>query len=311
MTVGTMPAFGRAACSIQAQTVLYDSTFSDLRRTVEALARAVEIAMAQGAVGKAVLRLGDCSATPMLDQDLLTTLDQVAHGTMRIHYDFFAANLGSAGGHNRLAGIADEGTDFIWIQNPDVIVSPRLFLMVLEPFARPGVGQVEAKQLPAEHPKDYDPKTGETDWTTGACVMTPASLFRQVNGYDALTFFLYCDDVDLAFRIREQGYCIVFQPAAICFHDKRLAKNGAWQPTRAEQYYSAEAALMMAHKWSYPALLEEILGLFRYSSDADLQEAARVYSDREHAGTLPAPRDAAHRVARFMPPFYSKHRYVF
>jgi len=276
---------------------------------VVALARAVELAHSDGDISDVVLRLGDSSSIPVLDKSSFDQLTTAARRTMEIEYDFFAENLGSAKGHNRLASHAKGETDFIWIQNPDVIVSPRLISIVLAPFRRAGVGQVEAKQLPIEHPKEYDPHTGETEWTTTACVMTPFPIYKEVGGFDAESFFMYCDDVDFALRIRELGYRLIFQPAAICFHDKRLSDEGAWLPTGAERYYSAEAALMMLHKWSYPEALAKILADFRESSDPDLLNAARVFLERREHGELPSPRDPEHRVARFEGVQWAKHRF--
>lgn len=309
MTLGTLPAFFEPNAALQIQSVLYNTDFGDVRRTVGALARATELAVSDGVLSRAVLRFGDASTIPMLDERSLELLRLAAYGTMQVEYDYFAANLGTARGHNRLAAEASEGTHFIWIQNPDVVVSPRIFATVLEPFQRAGVGQVEAKQLPIEHPKDYDAVTGETEWTTTACVMTPLALFRELHGFDSESFFMYCDDVDLAFRIRELGYRTLFQPAAICFHDKRLSVDGAWLPSNAEQYYSAEAGLMMAHKWSYPALLEDTLRHFESCGDATLERAAKTFRYRERIGNLPTPRDPAHNVARVHGHFYAKHRF--
>lgn len=309
LSSGAQTAFWQPNASLQIQSVLYNTDLDDVERTVESLARAFELAVADGVLSQVVLRFGDSSPLPMLDDDGLKRLRKAANSMLSVEYDFFNGNFGSARGHNRLAEQAEDGTHFLWIQNPDVIVSPRLFSTVLEPFRRPGVGQVEAKQIPIEHPKEYNVVTGETEWTTTACVMTPLALFREIGGFDADSFFMYCDDVDLAFRIRELGYLTLFQPAAPCFHDKRLSEDGKWQPSGAEHYYSAEAALMMAHKWSYPQKLKEILSFFEGSGDLVLERAAGGFRKRESEGTLPQPRDAAHQVAKFSGNLYAKHRF--
>jgi GT2 family glycosyltransferase len=302
--------FGRPGVVLQIQSILFNNEFEALERAVFALARACELAIASGAISKAVLRFGDCSPFQAIDASKLERLQHAGRTGGAVTYRWFEGeNLGSARGHNRLAEEAIEGTDFLWIQNPDVIVSPRLFEQVLAPFLQPGVGQVEAKQLPIEHPKEYNPHTGETDWTTTACVMTPLALFRALGGFDADSFFLYCDDVDLAFRIRELGMRLIFQPAAVCFHDKRLGEAGQWQPSTAEMIYSAEAALMMAQKWSQPQFLEQTLKYFASSTEPHFQRAAEVFIERRDAGTLPTPRDPKHKVAKFHGHFYTKHRF--
>src|SRR5262249_26787622 len=151
------------------------------------LSRAVELAMREGLLSRAVVRFGDSSLSPVIDDAALSTLRKAGREFLSVEYHFFNANLGSARGQNRLAELADEDTDFIWIQNPDVVVGPRSLQYALEPFRHPGVGQVEGRQIPIEHPKAYDKVTGETDWTTGACVMTPYALFKELGGYDADT----------------------------------------------------------------------------------------------------------------------------
>jgi len=309
-TINGQSVFGRPAAVLQIQSVLFNNAVDDLERSVRALARSCALAAEAGALSKVVLRYGDCSPSPALDAAQLERLRAAAGDSIAIEYTFFDGNLGSARGHNRLAALAADGADFLWIQNPDVIVSPRLFEQILQPFAKPGVGQVEAKQLPIEHPKDYDPETGETDWTTTACVMTPLALFRALDGFDADTFFLYCDDVDFSFRIRELGLRLIFQPGAVCFHDKRLGGTAKWLPTPAEQVYSAEAGLMMMHKWSRPDLVAETLGGFRTSSQPHLQRAAKIYLERRKAGTLPKPRDPQHKICKFHGHFYTKHRFA-
>jgi len=309
-TIGKQTVFGRPAAALQIQSVLFNNSTEDLERGVKALARACELAITAGALSKAVLRFGDCSPSHIIDAAKLERLRTASRRCLEVIYHPFDSNIGSAQGHNELADQAVDGTDFLWIQNPDVIVSPRLFERVLEPFFLPGVGQVEAKQLPIENPKDYDPNTGETDWTATACVMTPLELFRALDGFDADTFFLYCDDVDLSFRIRELGLRLIFQPAACCFHDKRLGEAGEWLPSGAEQIYGAEAGLLMAHKWSWPGIVEQTLKDFTNSNEPHLQRAAKTFLERRAAGSLPKPRDPDHKIGKLAGHYvYTKHRY--
>ena len=111
---------------------------------------------------------------------------------------------------------------------------------------------VEARQTPIEHQKEYDIKTLETQWATTACTVIRGDVFRKIGGFDADTFFLYCDDLDFSWRLRLAGYKIIYQPLAPAYHAKTVSAEGKWQPTQTEVYYSAEAAILMAHKWSNP-----------------------------------------------------------
>lgn len=300
-------AFWRPDLRLQVQSVLYNNEVAAIERTVASLARATELAVTAGACAGVTLRYGDSSSMPCIGAEALDTLRQTYASTLGIEYDHFGGNLGSARGHNRLA--SETKADMILVQNPDVVVAPRLIENLLGCFRRPGVGMAEAKQVPIEHPKDYDPVTGETSWATTACAMIPVSLFRQLGGFDADSFFLYCDDVDFSWQVRLAGYRVVFQPAAIAFHDKRLSRTGAWQPSSAERYYSAEASLFMAHKWSRPDLVKKYLQCFSESGDENMAKAAQVFTQRQKEGRLPRPLDAEQRIGQFVDIFYARHRY--
>ncbi|MES5045776.1 glycosyltransferase family 2 protein [Rhizobium nepotum] len=302
-----LPKTSHFGVSIQVQSILYHVDEASIRRALESLTRAIELAVRDGHCTEVRVSYGDTSAQRCLSEAALERLSAEFSGTFDLSYRFFDENLGSARGHNRLSEHAD--TDFLLILNPDVVVSPRLFENMLAPFSDEKTGMVEAKQLPIEHPKAYDPNTGETGWATTACALTPTALFNAIEGFDADTFFLYCDDVDYSWRVREAGYKVIFMPSAVVFHDKRVSQQGAWQPSSAERRYSAEAGLLMAHKWSRPDLVKRIASTFRNGGPDELA-ALKKFEEKEAAGTLPTPRDAAHRIGGFDGHFYTKHRFI-
>jgi len=300
-------AFGGRPLSVGVQTVLYNNKLAAIDRSLASIANAKNLAIAAGVGAEVSVHYGDSSSTPCLTAQDLTDLRRRYGDYIRIEYQFFDANRGSGGGQNLIA--KTNPADVFFLMNPDVVISPRLFEVMLDEFARPGVGIVEAKQLPIEHPKDYDIHSGETSWGTGACTMIPATLFRQLDGYDADSFFLYCDDVDLSWRARLAGFKVIFQPAAVAFHDKRLDEEGAWQPSNAEKYYSAEAALLMTYKWSRPDLTDRYLEEFKQSGIENLERAATEFERRQNEGCLPTPIDPEHRIGEFKLGLYAEHRF--
>jgi GT2 family glycosyltransferase len=299
--------FFRSGATLQVQSVLYNNDLASVERAAGSVARAADLAHFAGACVGVTLRYGDSSPMPCLDEAALGKLRAKYGASLTIEYDYFMGNLGSARGHNRLA--SQTVSDFILVQNPDVVISPRLIERLLGTFVRAGVGMAEAKQVPIEHPKDYDTTTGETSWASTACAMIPTPLFRQLGGFDADSFFLYCDDVDLSWLVRLAGFRVIFQPAAMAFHDKRLSNQGAWQTSAAERYYSAEAALFLAHKWSRGDLVKNYLKSFAGSGDEDQARAAHVFKQRRADGRLPNMVDPEHRVGQFLGLYYAKHRY--
>lgn len=294
--------------SIQIQSVLFNNDMASIVRSLECIERAVELALHEGICSFVRVSYGDSSPIACISATELHALRERFSATFELRYTFFDGNLGSARGHNTLGLNSD--TDYILVQNPDVVVSPRLFENLLSPFSNPKVGMVEAKQLPIEHPKDYDPVTGETGWATTACALIPIRLFRELDGFDADSFFLYCDDVDFSWQIRRAGYKVIFQPAAVVFHDKRLTASAGWQASTAERYYSAEAACFITYKWSRSDLTEKYLKYFRSSGNELERKAAQSFIERREAGRLPKPLDPEHKIAEFVDYMYTKHRYA-
>lgn len=302
------PVVGSERPAVWVQSVLYQAELRSLERALEAVARSAELAvMEDGVCARVAVRWGDCSPHRCLEDADVERIRERHGWIIDFRYVWFGENLGSAEAHNRLAQECDG--DLILVMNPDVVMSPRVLEFMIEPFRRTGVGMVEAKQMPIEHPKDYDPMTGDTAWAATACAMTPATFFRELGGFDSASFFLYCDDVDYSWRVRQHGLRVVFQPAATVMHDKRLKPDGGWEPTSAERYYSAEAALVLAHKWSRPDLVEQILESFARDGGDDHRRAAEAFRARAGSGGLPEPVDPDHLVGVFRDGYYAPHRF--
>lgn len=292
---------------VRVQSVLYNLTLDRIERALEYLDNAVAIARKANLVKQVVVAYGDCSPRRTLAAADLSRLRKGCRNLDRLDYTFFDANLGSAAGHNRL--LAEAASDFVMIMNPDVLAAPNLFAELFAALSRPQVGLVEARQAPIEHPKDYDPDTGETSWASTACAIGPLTLFRQLDGFDSDTFFLYCDDVDFSWRVRLSGYKVVHQDSAVVFHDKQVSREGAWQAGDAEKYYAAEAGLLLPYKYSRPDLVEQALSYFERSEDPALLKAAGAFEMRKKAGRLPEPIDPEGSVAQFIGGNYAQHRF--
>lgn len=294
--------------SLSVQSVIYKNAAIDVGRAADATANSVRLAREEGLIGSWELHLGDCSPEPALSNDEVEAIRDVvesAGGVLSV--TSFGENLGSAAGHNRLA--AETECDLLVILNPDGQMAPDCVSALRRSLA-PGVGIVEARQVPLEHPKTFTRGTGETSWASTACAMTPRTAFEEVDGFDSATFFLYCDDVDYSWRLRLAGYRVLYQPAAAIFHDKRLTLSGDWPAGEAEIYYSAEAALLLAHKYSQHRRVRELMRQFGKAPDGDAaRRAADEYRRREREGRLPTPIDRRHQVAEFVKGNYAVHRF--
>jgi GT2 family glycosyltransferase len=295
--------------ALAVHVVLYRHTEDAVATLLRSLDRAVVDAQESGAVGPVTYLIGDSSPEPALTPEMLADLQHVLtpNRGAGLEYHYFDQNRGSAGGNNDLFRRAD--TDLVLIINPDCYASPNLVRLLCLEMSSPEVGIVEGRQVPLEHPKEFDRQTGETSWASGSCMLIRRQVIDRLGGFDEASFFMYCDDVDFSWRARLDGYRVVYQPAACVFHDKRLDANGQIVAGEAEIYYSAEASLLMAWKWSNPELLETTRLALLASAAEPHHRAVATFDERRAGGRLPSPLDPVGHVSQFVGQNYASHRF--
>ncbi len=300
---------------IQAQAVLYHNDLASIRETLRAMANAVSWARKhRGMALEVSFAYGDASPEPLVDQGELDAWralgrdPETGEELVAVSCRFFGFNSGSAHGQNLLAESWDG--DYVLIMNPDGKVCPDFFFHMLKPFEKAEVAVTEARQCPIEHQKAFDVATGRTEWCTGACSMIRNSVFREVGGFDWKTFFLYCDDVDLSWRIKLAGYTLIYQPHAMVYHAKELSQEGGWMPSEAEIYYSAEAALMMNYKWCNDQQLQKLMEQYKRGAPPE-RKALATFKKRRREGSLPEKIHADRRIATFTGNYYARNRFTY
>ncbi|RYD86003.1 MAG: glycosyltransferase [Verrucomicrobiaceae bacterium] len=66
----------------------------------------------------------------------------------------------------------------------------------------------------------------EVDYCSGASIALPMDLWRQLSGFDGATYEnSYYEDVDLAFRVREAGRTIIYQPLSAVVHFEGISSG--------------------------------------------------------------------------------------
>ena len=294
--------------SVAVQVVLYGN---DARRLV-GLAGAVRAVVAHARrhldLDAVAVRLGDSSPTPCLDGEDVGRL-RSALGDVPLTYEFFDANLGSGGGSNALAACGDE--EAIWVLNPDTYPAPSAMSELLNALGGDDVAIAEARQIPIEHPKAYDPTTGDTPWASGFSMIVRRSVFDGVGGFDAQFFPMYCDDVDLSWRVRAAGWRVVHVPTAVVLHDKPIESGGAIRWSHDEARWSHLARLWLYRKYGRPDLEAAFLASIDDGSDPVAADAAAEFRRRTGSGESPEPFDGARRVALFDSGRYAPHRFEY
>jgi O-antigen biosynthesis protein len=152
-----------------------------------------------------------------------------------------ARNIGFLRCCNKAARVAKG--EFLLFLNNDTLVLPGWLDAMLVPFrARSDVGAVGSKLLfpdgrlqeagaiiwkdgsGCNYGRHDDPEKPvynylrEVDYCSGASLMVPRQLFARLGGFDDRYAPAYCEDSDLAFRLREHGYQVLYQPRSRIVH---------------------------------------------------------------------------------------------
>jgi GT2 family glycosyltransferase len=293
--------------AVRVQLVVFENRFDQIRRTLTGVRATLRHARSQRLITDAHVAIGDCSPLPLYDAPQIASLADLIAGEAALTYRCFDENLGSAGGSNRLAG---EGSEpLIWVLNPDAYPSPTCLALLAAALAGHKVAATEARQLPIEHPKGYDPSTGEAHWISGASMLIRRAAFDEVGGFDAQHFPLYCDDVDISWRWRSRGWKVVTVPRATVFHDKRPGPDGRPAASATEHESSALAKLKLARRYCRPDIEARDLAASESSNVPHLQRSAAEFRRLDAEGALPAPMPEAAQIADLDRPYFGPHRF--
>ena len=85
----------------------------------------------------------------------------------------------------------------------------------------------------------------EVDYCSAACVMIPKSLFERVGGFDPKYAPAYYEDTDLAFKIRREGFKVLYQPLSTVVHYEG-ATGGTDLNTGAKKYQEINRATFVS-----------------------------------------------------------------
>lgn len=134
-------------------------------------------------------------------------------------------------------------TPYVLVLNQDAIPEPGALNLLWQTAQDDddAVAAWEMRQIPYEHPKDYDPVTGDTGWCSGAAVLLRTQALRQVHGFEP-RFFMYCEDVDLSWRLRCAGWRLRYIPRCAVVHNT-YAEPGEIKPLASLQGFYANLCL--------------------------------------------------------------------
>ena len=315
------------ATALRVQTVRYGGQAHGLLRMLRSVAAAARH-LDGGTAGPTVaVAIGDCGGPEgpdaLVGEEVLTAAGEILdRAGIALDYVAFMVNTGHGAGQNllarRAAGSLRTGGDgeILVLLNPDTYLSPNCLSTLVGVLDDETVGIAEARQIPLEHPKAFEPVTGDTPWASGCLIAMRAALFDALGGFEP-AFFLHGDDVDLSWRVRLRGLRVRHVPEATVFHDKELMVTGFPAPTLEEEYQAVLARLLLGHRAERPDVVDQWLG-WAGAHGSDLhRQAAAEFLRRRAEGALPATyrealdlsSEAVASVAFFREGEYAEHRF--
>jgi GT2 family glycosyltransferase len=82
---------------------------------------------------------------------------------------------------------------------------------------------------------------------TAACLLTRATVFAEVGGFNESDLPLTFNDVDYCLRLRERGYLVTWTPYAELYHLESVSRGDDMSPSKIDRFRRAQA--YMAERW--------------------------------------------------------------
>ena len=195
--------------------VAYHPRQDELARLGEILAE--NLATLPADAGQVTIRVLDNSEDPAITSRLRTILTPLTTSPHALVIQASPRNLGYGVGHN--CNLETTRAEFVLLLNQNIEVEPGALALLIDTARRDEakVAAWEMRQIPYEHPKDYDPVTLDTCWVSGAASLFRRSALAEVGGFDP-HIFMYGEDVDLSWRLRAAGWRLRYLPRCAVIH---------------------------------------------------------------------------------------------
>ena len=220
------PAISRRACSLVPAVDPLVSVIIASHNREEMLSRAVTAVAAQDLPDEYELVVVDDASTDGTPDRMLRLLEET---TIPVTYLRLEANSGPAVGRN--AGLAVAQGRFIAFTDDDCVQSPGWLRAALDAFQSPKTGMVQGRTLPARPTSSFLSRHVETRGVDGT--FATANIVYRREALEGQLFDPACswgqwEDMDLGWRVLEQGWEVCFAPQALVKHEVLSMTRTQW-----------------------------------------------------------------------------------
>lgn len=204
---------------------------------------------------------------------------ELLKGRDDIRYVRNPVNLGFLRSCNRAASLARG--EYVFLLNNDTIVCPGWLDELVATFdSLPNVGLAGSRLLFADGSlqeaggiiwrdgsawnfgRGGDPGhpaysyLRSVDYISGCAIMVPKKIWDQVGGFDELFVPSYCEDSDLALRLRRGGFSVIYQPLSTVVHFEGMTQGR--DETKGVKAYQTINTVKLRTRWAdYLGSLQE------------------------------------------------------
>jgi len=99
----------------------------------------------------------------------------------------------------------------------------------------------------------------EVDYCSGASIMVPKVIFDEQGGFDEHYLPAYCEDSDLALKIRDKGYRVIYQPLSTVIHYEGITSGT--DTSQGAKAYQIENSKKLFTRWQERLQAHQVPGV--------------------------------------------------
>jgi GT2 family glycosyltransferase len=116
-----------------------------------------------------------------------------------------------------------------------------------------GIGRLLVRSPYPSFGPEIEAGPQRVEWVSGACMLVRREAFVALGGFDT-GYFMYGEEMDLCYRLRQSGWEVWYHPAAVALHEGSASQSRT-PASREAQLYRGTVRFFRKHRGSLAAQL--------------------------------------------------------